>query len=123
MPNIRVLPRDEVNEAFTPVYRRAERDEQMRPYREAVGQLGTDKPGGIIKLDEGETPRLVMARLHRAAHDAGFYLRFQRSRPDTRELKFRLQTEEETARLKERGQQLAQARQQKSGSRGRRKQK
>jgi hypothetical protein len=50
-------------------------------------------------------------RMHRAAHEKGLNLRFQRSRPDAQELKFRLQTADETARLKERGASLAQARQ------------
>ena len=87
------------------------REEEMRPYREAVSQLGNDKTGGIIELDEGENPRLVMMRMHRAARDAGHYLRFQRRGGDQRELRFRLQTPEETTRLKERGASLAQARQ------------
>ena len=121
MAKIQVLSSEEVDKAFSPVSRRTQREEEMRPYREAADQLGNGNTGGVIELEEGENPRLVMMRLHRAAHDKGLYLRFQRSRPDTRELKFRIQTEEEVARLKERGQKLAQARQQKSGARGRRK--
>ena len=83
----------------------------MRPYREAVSQLGHETPGGIVELEENENPRLVMMRLHRAARDAGHYLRFQRHGREQRELRFRLQTPEETRRLKERGALLAQARQ------------
>ena len=111
MPTIRVQTTEEVERSFAPLGRRAVREEEMRPYREAVSQLGNDKTGGIIELDEGENPRLVMMRMHRAARDAGHYLRFQRHGREQRELRFRLQTPEETTRLKERGASLAQARQ------------
>ena len=113
MPNIRVQSAEEVERSFAPPPRRALREETMRPYRDAVAQLGPERPGGLIELEEGENPREVMTRLHQAAHDAGLYLRFQRRgrTTDQRELRFRLQTPEETTRLKERGAVLAQARQ------------
>ena len=111
MPKIRVLSSKEVERSFAPPGRRAVREEEMRPYREAVSQLGNDKTGGIIELDEGENPRLVMMRMHRAARDAGHYLRFQRHGREQRGLRFRLQTPEETTRLKERGARLAEVRQ------------
>ena len=111
MPIIRVQTTEEVERSFAPPGRRAVREEELRPYREAVSQLGNGKTGGIIELEEGEDPRLVMMRMHRAARDAGHYLRFQRRGGDQRELRFRLQTPEETRRLKERGASLAQARQ------------
>ncbi len=111
MPTIRVQTTEEVARSFAPPGRRAVREAEICPYREAVGQLGDGKIGGIIELEEGENPRLVMQRMHRAARDAGHYLRFQRRGGDQRELRFRLQTPEETRRLKERGASLAQARQ------------
>ena len=111
MPTIRVQTTEEVARSFAPPGRRSVREEEMRPYREAVGQLGPETPGGIVELEENENPRLVMMRLHRAAHDEGLYLRFQRRGGDQRELRFRLQTPEETRRLKERGARLAEARQ------------
>ncbi len=111
MPTIRVQTTGEVERSFAPPGRRAVREEEMRPYRDAVSQLSSKTPGGIVELEEGEDPRLVMMRLHRAARDAGYYLRFQRRGGAQRELRFRLQTPEETRRLKERGASLAQARQ------------
>ena len=111
MPTIRIQTMEEVARSFVPPGRRAVREEELQPYREAVSQLGPATPGGIVELEENENPRLVMMRLHRAAHDAGLYLRFQRRGGDQRELRFRLQTPEETRRLKERGASLAQARQ------------
>jgi hypothetical protein len=111
VPTIRVQTTEEVARSFAPPGRRAVREEEMRPYREAVSQLGPETPGGVVELEENENPRLVMMRLHRAAHDKGLYLRFQRRGGNQRELRFRLQTPEETRRLKERGASLAQARQ------------
>ena len=110
MPTIRVQTTEEVNRSFAPPGRRSVREEEMRPYRDAVSQLGPETPGGIVELEENENPRLVMTRLHRAARDAGHYLRFQRLGREQRELRFRLQTPEETMRLKERGARLAEAR-------------
>lgn len=110
MPQFRMLQSDEINRMFAPISRRALRAEEMRPYQEAAQQLGPDKPGGIIELDIDENPRVVMTRMHRAAHEVGKYLRFQRHGKDQRELRFRLQTPEETQRLKERGAKLAQSR-------------
>ncbi len=110
MANIKVLSSKEVEQVFAPASRRALRDEEMRPYRDAVGQLSPQMPGGLIDLDENEDPRAVMMRMHRAAHDQGKYLRFQRHGKNQRQLRFRLQTSEETTRLKERGAKLAQAR-------------
>ncbi len=111
MPTIRVQTTEEVERSFAPPRRRAVREEELRPYREAVSQLGPETPGGVVELDENENPRLVMMRMHRSARDAGHHLRFQRHGRDQRELRFRLQTPEETRRLKERGASLAQARQ------------
>ena len=111
MPTIRVQTTEEVVRSFAPPGRRAVREEELRPYQEAVSQLGPETPGGVVELEENENPRLVMMRLHRAARDAGHYLRFQRRGGDQRELRFRLQTPEETRRLKERGASLAQVRQ------------
>ena len=114
MPTIRVQSVEEVSRSFAPPSRRAVRDEEMRPYRDAVDQLGPEMPGGVVELEEDENPRLVMMRLHKAARDAGLYLRFQRHGREQRELRFRLQTPEETTRLKERGALLARARQAKA---------
>lgn len=111
MARIKVLSAKEVDQHFAPVSRRAVREEELKPYREAVQQLGDNLPGGVIDLDENENPRMVMVRLHRAAHDQNKYLRFQRHGKNQRQLRFRLQTPEETARLKDRGAKLAQARQ------------
>ncbi len=111
MADIKVLASKDVEKMFAPVSRRALRDEEMRPYRDAVSQLSDDTPGGIIDLEDNENPRMVMMRMHRAAHDQGKYLRFQRHGKNQRQLRFRLQTSEETKRLKERGAKLAQARQ------------
>lgn len=113
MAEIRMLHREEINKVFAPVSRRALRAEEMRPYQEAAEQLGPDRPGGVIELEEDENPRMVMTRMHRAAHEVGKYLRFQRHGRDQREIRFRLQTPEETQRLKERGAQLAAARRKK----------
>lgn len=110
MAKIRVLTAEELNHVFAPVSRRALREEEMRPYREAVGQLSDDTPGGVIELADNENPRIVMMRMHRAAHDQNKYLRFQRHGKNQRQLRFRLQTPDETARLKDRGAKLAQAR-------------
>ncbi|HEX2173774.1 MAG TPA: hypothetical protein VHL09_15155 [Dehalococcoidia bacterium] len=110
MAKIKVLSAKEVDQHFAPVSRRAMREEEMKPYRDAVQKLGDDLPGGVIDLEESENPRMVMMRLHRAAHDHGIYLRFQRHGKNQRQLRFRLQTSDETARLKERGAKLAQAR-------------
>ncbi len=82
----------------------------MQPYRAAVAQLGNGNTGGVVELEEGENSRQVQMRLHRAARDAGFNIRFQRQSKNPTELKFRLQTDEENARLKERGRKLAQSR-------------
>ena len=68
------------------------REEERRPYREAVSQLGKGKTGGIIELEEGENPRLVMLRMHRAPPDKGVYPHFQHRGVDQRELRFRLPT-------------------------------
>ncbi len=111
MPRIRVQSAEEVNRSFALLLRRTVREEELRPYRDAVGQLGPQTPGGVVELEEHDDPRTVMLRLHRAVHDAGLYLRFQRSRKGQRELRFRLQTPEETTRLKERDASLAQAQQ------------
>ena len=82
MPKIRVQTAEEVERFFTPPGRRAVREEERRPYREVVSQLGNGKTGGILELEEGENPRLVMLRLRRAAPDKGVYLRFQRRGDD-----------------------------------------
>jgi len=111
LANIKVLSAKEVENVFAPVSRRTLRDEEMRPYRDAVEQLSPDRPGGLIELEENDDPRTVMMRMHRAAHETGKYLRFQRHAKGQRQLRFRLQTPEETTRLKERGAKLAQARQ------------
>ena len=110
MPNIKLHSADEVNRLFAPPGKRAVREEEMRPYREAASQLSLERPGGIIELAENENPREAMLRMHRAARDAGLCLRFQRHGKDQRELRLRLQTPEETARLQERGALLAQGR-------------
>ncbi len=110
MANIRVLSAEEVNRSFAPVSRRPMREEEMQPFREAVQQLGPDRPGGIVELELDENPRMVMMRLHRAARDSGKNIRFQRHGRDQRELRFRLQTPDETERLKERGRNLAASR-------------
>ena len=110
MPKIRVQTAEEVERFFAPPGRRAVREEERRPYREAVSQLGKGKTGGIIELEEGENPRLVMLRMHRAAPDKGVYLHFQHRGVDQRELRFRLPTPAEAPRLKERGALLARAR-------------
>ncbi len=110
MVKIRVMTEEEVKQQFSSVSRRAQRDEDMQVYREAVAQLGNGHTGGVIDLDEGDNPRQVQMRLHKAARDAGFNIRFQRQSKNPTELKFRLQTPDETARLKERGRNLAEAR-------------
>ena len=110
MPDIKLQSAEEINRLFAPIGKRALREETMGPYRAAASQLSSETPGGIIELEENENPRLVMMRMHRAARDAGYYLRFQRHGKDQRELRFRLQTPEETNRLQERGALLAQAR-------------
>ena len=117
MPKIRVHSAEEVNRSFAPLPRRALREEEMRPYREAARQLGPETPGGVIELGEDEDPQQAILRMHRAAREAGWFLRFQRRgrAPDRRELRFRLQTPEETTRLQERGALLARARQAKGG--------
>ena len=116
MPTIKIVSADEINKGFAPISRRALRDEELRPFREAVDQLSENTPGGIIELEENDNPRIVQLRMHRAARDKGLYLRFQRHGKNQRqELRFRLQTPEETTRLKERGAKLAQARQSKGG--------
>ena len=111
MPRIRVQTTGEVERSFARPGRRALRDEEMQPYRDAVAQLNADRPGGIIELDEEETPRQAMQRLHRAAREKGLAVRFYRGSQSGPDLWFRLQTPEETTRLKERGASLAQARQ------------
>lgn len=113
MANIKILRTEELERLFTPTSRRALREEEMGPFREAVAQLDERQPGGVVELDIDDNPRIVMMRLHKAARDAGKHLRFQRHGKDQRELRFRLQTPEETDRLKERGRNLAQSRQQK----------
>ncbi len=110
MPTIRVQTTEEVARSFVPPGRRALRDEEMRPYRDAVAQLNAERPGGIIELDEEETPRQAMQRLHRAAREKGLAVRFYRGSQSGPDLWFRLQTPEETTRLKERGARLAEAR-------------
>ncbi len=118
MPSIKVLSSREVEETFNPKSRRKLREEEMMPYYEAVSQLGAQHPGGLVELEGNDNPRQVMMRLHKAARDRGLNLRFKRQGSDGQnQLVFRLQTEEETKRLKQRGQQLAQARQAKGGSR------
>ena len=111
MPNIRVLSAEEIDRSFARTSKREQREQEMQVYHDAVEQLDQNNTGGIVELEENENPRQVMMRLHRAARDAGHYLRFQRRGGDQRELRFRLQTPEETTRLKERGASLAQARQ------------
>lgn len=112
MAKIQLLTAEEINRSFAPVSRRALREEEMEPYREAMDQLGPESPGGVVELELDENPRIVMMRLHRAARDAGLNIRFQRHGKSQREeLRFRLQTPEETERLKERGRNLAAARQ------------
>jgi hypothetical protein len=111
-----VLSRNEIEKLFAPIGKRALREEEMMPYREAVSQLSEAKPGGLIELEENENPRLVMMRLHRAARDLNKNIRFQRHGKDQRELRFRLQSPEETTRLKDRGRKLAQARRAKRAS-------
>ena len=117
MPTIHMHSAEEVNRSFAPLPRRALREEEMRPYREAARQLGPETPGGVIELDANDDPQQAMLRMHRAAREAGWFLRFQRRgrAPDQRELRFRLQTPEETTRLQERGALLAQARHAKGG--------
>ncbi|HEX2171681.1 MAG TPA: hypothetical protein VHL09_04495 [Dehalococcoidia bacterium] len=110
MPNIRLLNKDEIERLFAPMSKRALREQEMMPYREAVSQLSSANPGGIIELELDENPRIVMMRLHRAARDLNKNIRFQRHGRDQRELRFRLQSPEETERLKDRGRKLAQAR-------------
>ncbi len=114
MARIQLQTAQEVERSFAQLPKRAVREEEMRPYREAAEQLSGEKPGGVIDLEEGENPRLVMMRMHRAARDQGKYLRFQRQGRNGGQLRFRLQTPDETARLKERGAMLAQARQNRS---------
>ena len=112
MAKISLHRAEEMERLFAPVGRRTLREEEMQPYREAVSQLGPATPGGVVELEPNENPRVVMLRLHRAARDNGLYLRFQRhGKAQREELRFRLRTPEETARLKKRGTQLAQARQ------------
>ncbi len=118
MPSIKVLSSQEVEQTFNPKHRRRLREEEMMPYYEAVNQLGSQNPGGLVELEEGDNPRQVMMRLHKAGRDRGVNVRFKRQGSDGQnQLVFRLQTEEETKRLKQRGQQLAQARQAQGGSR------
>lgn len=116
MPNIRILSRDEIEKLFAPIGKRVLREQEMMPFRDAVSQLSGANPGGIIELEENENPRLVMMRLHRAARDLNKNIRFQRHGRDQRELRFRLQSPEETERLKDRGRKLADARRAKRAS-------
>jgi hypothetical protein len=118
VPSIKVLTSQEVEQSFNPPSGRRLRAEEMLPYVEAVSKLNKQHPGGIVELEEGDEPRKVMMRLHRAARDRGVNLRFRRQGQESQHLVFRLQTEEETKRLKARGQQLAQSRQAKGSSRG-----
>ncbi len=110
MPTIRVQTTEEVERSFVPPGRRALRDEEMRPYRDAAAQLTADRPGGIIELGEEETPRQAMQRLHRAAWEKGLAVRFYRGSQSGPDLWFRLQTPAETIRLKERRASRAEAR-------------
>ena len=82
VPKIRVQSAEEVERSYASPGRRAVREEERRPYREAVSHVGNGKTGGILELEEGENPRLVMLRLRRAAPDKGVYLRFQRRGDD-----------------------------------------
>ena len=110
MPKFNVMLADEVEKTFNPPSGRRLREEEMMPYVQAVSQLSKKTPGGVVQLEDGDEPRKVMMRLHRAARDRGLNLRFKRQNPDTQQLVFRLQTEEETKRLKARGKQLAESR-------------
>ena len=110
MPKFKLLSAEEIDRSFAKTSRRDQREQEMQVYREAVQQLSDQTPGGVIELDEGDEQRAVMLRLHRAARDAGRNIRFQRSGKTSHELRFRLQTPEETERLKERGRNLAQSR-------------
>ena len=114
MPTIRILTEEEINRSFHPASKRAQREEEMKPYHEAVAQLGNGQTGGIIELDEGEEPRQAMMRLHRAARDSGKNIRFKRTGKGSTSRLFRLQTDEESNRLKEPGRRLAASRQSKS---------
>jgi hypothetical protein len=116
MANIRLLKKEDMERVFAPVGKRVLREQEMMPFREAVSQLGADRPGGTIELEGDENPRMVMMRMHRAARDLNKNIRFQRHGKDQRELRFRLQTPEETARLKDRGRKLAQSRRTKRAS-------
>lgn len=110
MATIRVLSRQDLERLFTPTGKRLLRDEEMMPYREAISALSAEEPGGVVELEENENARAVMMRLHRAARDLNRAIRFQRPGRDQRELHFRLQTEEEAARIQERGRRQTQAR-------------
>ena len=110
MPSFKVLSTQEVEASFNPKSSRRLREEEMRPYHEAISQLNKQHPGGVVELEGEDEPRKVMMRLHRAARDRGLNLRFRRQAQNSKQLVFRLQTEEETKRLKDRGKQLAASR-------------
>ena len=116
MPSFKVLSSEEVEQTVNPKSGRRLREEGMMSYHEAVSQLNEQHLGGVVELEEGDEPRKVMMRLHRAARDRGLNLRFRRQAADSQQLVFRLQTEEETRRLKQRGAQLAASRQRAAGS-------
>lgn len=108
---IRLLTAEELTPPIT--IRRAQREQDMAPYREVVAQLSPDYPGGLVTLADGETPRVAMVRLHRAAQHAGVHIRFKqrgRNRGSVGALLFQLQTPEETARRQEQGRRVAKIR-------------
>lgn len=110
MPKVTILSQEELNRVFTPASRSSLREEEMKPYIEAVEQLSEEFTGGIIELDEDEQPRQAMMRLHQAARRAGKPIRFKRAGKGDHAIRFRLQTPEESERLKERGKALAASR-------------
>lgn len=107
---INLLPADEINRTFSPIGKRALNAQRLEVYREAAAVLNPDRPGGIVTPDEGETMREVKMRFHRAAREAGRNIRFARRPNEDGGLFFRLQTPEETARLRQRGRDMAKAR-------------
>ena len=50
VPKIRVQSAEEVERSYASPGRRAVREEERHPYREAVRQLDTDKIGGILVI-------------------------------------------------------------------------
>ena len=55
MPTIRIQTMEEVARSFVPPGRRAVREEELRPYREAVSQLGPETPGVLLNLRRMKT--------------------------------------------------------------------